>query len=83
MKQYYVIHEDEVVFGPVSKIEAKLEAERLRNLAIDNKLMEWGCDLDDCSVKRRMEAAIAIGSDGDLFEVLSESEYSEFIDCDE
>ena len=74
MKKYYVINEDEAVFGPASRNEAELEAERLRELAIDKKLDDWGYDPDDCSDKKIAEAAWAVGADGDLFEVLEAAE---------
>lgn len=80
MKKFYIITEDEVIFGPASKEEAELEADNMRAAAIDEKLEEWGCDPDDCSEKRRMEAALAVGYDGDLFEVVPEDECSEHLD---
>ncbi len=80
MKKFYIINEDEVIFGPASKEEAELEAENMRKEAIDEKLEEWGCDPDDCSEKRRMEAALAIGYDGDLFEVVPEDKCSAYLD---
>lgn len=77
MKKYYVINEEEVVFGSASRNEAECEAERLRDLAINKKLMDWGYDPDDCSDKNISEAAWAVGSDGELFEVLEASECEE------
>ena len=74
MKEYYVINQEEAVFGPASRNKAEHEAERLRELAIDKKLVEWGYDPDDCSDKQVAEAAWAVGADGDLFEVLDATE---------
>ena len=83
MKNFYVINEGEVVFGPASKEEAELEAESMRETAIDEKLEEWVCDIDDCSEKRRLEAALAVGFDGDLFEVVPEDKCSEYLNDEE
>lgn len=74
MKEYYVINEEEAVFGPASRNEAECEAERLRELAIENKLIDWGYDPYDCSDKQIAEAEWAVGADGDLFEVLEATE---------
>ena len=80
MKKYYVVNEEQIVFGPASKEEAEFEADSMRETAINEKLEEWGCDPDDCSEERRMEAAWAIGCDGDLFEVISEEKCGEYLD---
>lgn len=74
MKEYYVINQEEAVFGPASRNEAEHEAERLRELAIDKKLVDWGYDPNDCSDKQVAEATWAVGADGDLFEVLDANE---------
>lgn len=80
MKKFYVLNEDEIVFGPASKEEAELRAYSMREAAIGKKLEDWDCDPDDCSEKRRMEAALAVGYDGDLFEVVPEDKCSEYLD---
>ncbi len=74
MKEYYVINQEEAIFGPASRNKAEHEAERLRELAIDKKLVDWGYDPNDCSDKQVAEAAWAVGADGDLFEVLEAAE---------
>jgi len=82
MKQakFNIINNGEIVFGPASKEEAELKANSMREAAIDEKLEDWGCDPDDCSEKRRMEAALAVGYDGDLFEVVREDKCNEYLD---
>ena len=79
-KKYFIINDGDVCYGPASKEEAELEAESMREAAIDEKLEEWGYDSDDYSEKRRMEAAVAVGDDGDLFDVVPEDKCKEYLD---
>ncbi|MCR5539850.1 MAG: hypothetical protein K6F71_03295 [Ruminococcus sp.] len=83
MKRFYVINDGEVVFGPASKARSELEAENMREEAVRKKLEEWGYDPDDCSEKRLMEAALAVGYDGELFEVEPEDNGNEYLDNEE